>query len=475
MSAILIIIYSIIGISLIVSLLKGFKDNLIGGILTLAAAALSIIAAVTLTNYISTSFIQGQLLKANGDVAEYFASDSKAAQNLLTLGIALVKPIAFTVIYVICFTVLSVIKSIIKKLFFNTKTVFFTSKILALVANLAAGCICVCAFTIPVTFITDTLIKNEDTVSQLSDENIVTGYNKHFLSLKDNQAYAFISSINSIFNVNLTKMQTGDQQEVLIEDCLGCLASIIITFTDVDEIGKTLITPQNCYKIADSLQANTFMDNTVGVLLADACTAWEKGDDFLGAKPLDLGNEQITKNAYAACKNNDFAHVTFNTIGSLLLMIDIYSGEKVDVNDVITLFENLDSSSAEMLTSLMSDDVIESMGAIGKTAEALINTIPNFAQEKDEQSLLEEAQHIANLIDYVSGNSNLDVTDVVDSICSSEVLDSVLSDLVEENSDILQIEVSEEVKAQILAIMQDYGLTEEDQLYKAITKIFGIE
>jgi hypothetical protein len=257
--------------------------------------------------------------------------------------------------------------------------------------------------------------------------------------------------------------------------------SDIVTIQDGDFSSETI------YKIAQSTAGDKYLDELLGGIIADACTAWSNDETFLGVSPI----EGIPTSVYAVLKDQKTASASITAFGHAYAIVSI-----MNVSDSITtgdasasevmsnLTENLSQESVDVIKSIANDVIAEQLGeenaevatVISSTVTNLLDGLLEVKNSGDADKLAAETEAITTVFEIASKDeiTEEDIGDLVTAVDNSEVLQDSLQQLAEDGSNILNVELSESEEASVYQALSDNGITEDNAVYDIVTTLLGL-
>jgi hypothetical protein len=496
------------------AILYGFKrtgfQSTIRLVVLVCAILLAVVVTVSLTPEISEQVNDYANSTDDETVKEfltYISGDGGTAESFRQIISALCAPIIFVITFVILNFVFLIIYSIVgaftfsqghKKRKASRKGEKYRAGIISRVSSIVLN-IVIC-FTIasmlllPVTYymplasavmestqeITSTesadTEEGEESADTSSYLDVVKGFSESQIIKVYGFEGTFITNEIAVLDVN------GDK--VKLENFVVDLFDVV---GDITALSSQEVSSTQFYAVADSASKDEFTDKLLGGLMSDAATNWKDGESFLGVEPIVFQSEELSKSVYEVLSKQETISGTMRALGHIYALTNVLSssGGTSSATLLAELCNNLTGDSVEIVKSLLSDSVMEQLGVtdtsstqkITGAVNGILDGLYDVKQNGTADDVQRESQAIAKVFDTVQnidGVTESSADDMISALKDSTVMQDVLSDMVEDNPNPMNIQTSEETSQTIKNSLEKYEIEEGSELYETVIDFFGI-
>lgn len=472
LSAINLGIWVLFGVLAAVCVLKGLLKGFFLSVLRTAKNLLAALLAVPLTQALSgkmTPMIVELLLplaeKAGFDVGNDAPNLTVAVEDLMAAVASLLLYIGvFLLLLLIFWIVVLIIGGIFKGIEKATLKKNGLSRLLGAALGLFSGVIMFCALTLPIVGLshtvntaTDTLLTSEREIEfveenreTLETANDATDFVVNHALVKPLWATAQKGMYRSVAS---TKTEYG---RAVLDDEIQAAVNIscdVFTLTEVKISEFSDPQVQAIMHIAEQIKDTRLIPELLSGFLSDACTAWLKGEDFLGiAKPeVDPPADLLVDSVFLM-----FSTANAENIGEDLIVFADMIGTMNDYQ-VFTAFENTDD-----LINLLAD---------GEMVTELLDTLTsNEHTEVIVEGLVDMATGVLTQELGIAEEDTQAVFDLMDNVATS------LNDTLETGTEEERVEA---VNEQLTGFAEQFnlGVTEEDltSVAETLVEVLGTE
>jgi hypothetical protein len=541
---ILLIVFAVITVLVVLfAVIFGFRRNFVQTIIRLIVLAGVVVASAFVAVTYSKTLFEAALDYANSaeanasnDILAYLASGTDAAEKLKSIGESAFAPMIFFAVFIVLNLVTFLLYAIIGAFTFSQGhkkrkarrngdeyRVGKGFRIACLVLNLVIAFSLASFILIPVTYyapLVEEVIplydqmnasnqqeEQVDPEGEIGKSSYAFGEGNDYYVLTDTQSddlsqlgdldfeeilekvnssmlVKLYSPVGGIVSGGITQLKAGDNQ-TNVKDLVANLVNVL---SDVISVQDGDITSGKIYNIAKSAATDKYLDELLGGLIADACTAWSKGETFLGVSPID----GIPTSVYTALKDQKTASEAIKAFGHAYAFMSIMNYSSSDANSTASaadtvkeLTENLSPESVETIKSVVNDVLTEQLGeensnlapVISSTISTMLDGLLEVKTSGDAEKLEKETEAISTVFEIVNKGDDMsenDIGDLIQAVNNSEVIKDSLEKVAEEGSNILNVELTTSQEESVYKTLKDNGVEEGDDVYKIVTSILGL-
>jgi hypothetical protein len=303
--------------------------------------------------------------------------------------------------------------------------------------------------------------------------------------------YGFVGGVVSD-NITTMKTEAGTTN---LKNFVNGLQPIIGSVLEISQSDTENLSSAQLYALADNMEQNTFADSLLGHLVSQAASKWKNNEQYLGQEPIDFGSEQLNTSIYNTLEGQSKVSESFRAVGHIYSVVQVMqvvgtpSGENAQTSAQImqSLANNLTPESIEIVSELVSGAVIGELSSVDSglsevAAEKVSGAVSNLltglyeVKQNNPEKLEAETAAVATVFDVVNKTDSLtkdDAKDVVEAVKESTVLQDVLEEMVTDNENPLNVEVSEETEEQIKQALEENDIEKDSKVYNIVASLFG--
>lgn len=307
--------------------------------------------------------------------------------------------------------------------------------------------------------------------------NALSSINEHPV----NQCY---KPFNGILSRYFDHFKTQDGIKVSASDTIASAGAII---DSVSDLGSDSVNSEVFYALADQIEADPFIRGVLSGLVSDMCSAWGRGEAFLGITPPDFGSAAVSNVIFNTLAGCDDIIPALRAVGDTLALQQSMQLNTQDASAMIQqVFNSVNADSAEIIKNIMSKEVLSEISDmpadmavnISAFVDGVLNGIveikenSNLSDTEKADILKREAEALSAFIELTQAPEDINATNLVGAIVDSTVLSNTIQDVTQSGTitdpysiaDILPPEFASDVGTQLV----NEGVSEGSDLYNSI-------
>ncbi len=497
MEIINLILLAIFGIFALVGLITGLAKGVWKALLKLATTAVSAVVAYLMAPLLlqkAYDLASPMLENLMVQFADVIAVSPTLESYIPTLGMALVSPLVFISVFLVCQVVMAIVRAIFGAVLTGIfgKEVGGVSRLLGLVAGTVSGLIIALCIVFPVTgyfTVVPSLYANVKD-SDIIQEEIPSDVEQIIVELPNQPAIKTVNDVTSGIFSNLVSYDVEGKKVNALSDLqrLTSLLSPAMSFVNgISEIETMDIQPVR--DMANIIGESVTLRAIVAEVVTEASTKWLAGEAFLGIDlkgtlPTDYQNalDGILLKMSNSTKDNIVQNLNelADTVESLqhvyiyvqMLDRDTHTIEELE-QQLINVLTSVDDHTVELVHDLVTADLLSSMNIPNADfiSQVIKDVVENCVQNGDDHQITQDATAINNIMHFVMDSESVSAEQVLQSIEQSPTIVQSFEDIVN-SGNIPQITLNAQAKQQIAEAL---STVEDTNLVDSIKVLFGIE
>jgi hypothetical protein len=302
-----------------------------------------------------------------------------------------------------------------------------------------------------------------------------------YKSVKYSTLFEVYSPLDNFIADNMTGLTSGNDKTTVTE-FFDKFADVLV---DAIKFESGELSTNDLYNLANTVSGNGYLDKLLGGLISDACTSWGEGEPFLGVEPFD----GIPTSVYKVVAEQDNASEILKALGHSYAVMSIVSpseGSTATPSQLLnSLSDNLTPDSVSIIKDVV-DDVIgkqlpdneQVAGALSSVVTNMLDGLLDVKTNGTEEELKTETESIAKVFEIAEkadqGLKDDDISDLINAVNDSQVIKDSLQQVAEEESNVLDVEISEDTANAVYKALEDNGISKDSDTYKIVESILGM-
>jgi len=492
-----------------VGALKGLKDGLFKSLITLACVVVSAVAAFILTGVIAEKFAPVAAEKLSeflqsGEAADIAAASPSLREYLPIVASALISPLCFLALFIVCRIVFAIIGGIIKFIFKALPTIPF-SRLFGMAVSLVASLVAAVCLLMP---FAGYLNAASTYYTKLEDGGVITateeGKNLEDIikNSKDKTGVKIVYGLTGKFFDGFLEVKKSDGSKVSLYTELDAVCAIVphvmdLTETDFSDVANINVQP--VYDIIEDLSMSAEIKRIVAEVLSAAATKWKNGEEFMGLNikdslpeeyknSLDASLEKLSNTTFATVEADltDFAHATEALVKLYKYTETLSSADGTAEKAALELGDALKAltpGAADIIGDAVKTIISNDLGLSDENAETVgdivKDSLKKVAETETDEEKEKEAEALSEIINCATDTSKIaaNADKLVSAVTSSEVIKAAVESAAKAGAGIV---VDDKTKKEILEAASAYksgeGVTDEQkQTVDYLLKLFGLK
>ena len=498
----------IIALFAVVGIFKGLKNGFLKSVIGLVCVAASAVGAYMLTSVLVEKFVpfaSEKLLELlqNSAMADITASSPSLTEYLPLVAGAILSPLCFLVLFLVCGAAFAIVGAIIKFILKRLPKIPF-SGILGMAVSLVASLLAALCVLMP---FAGYLTATSTYYTKLEEGGVVTATEEGktlediIKNSKDETGVKIVYGLTGKVFDNFLEVKKEDGTKISLYTELDAVCAVVphimdLTETDFSDVANINVQP--VYDIIGDLSKSDEIKRIVAEMLSYASTKWKNSEEFMGLNikeslpdeyknSLDASLEKLSITTYETVEEDltDFAHAIETLVNLYKYTTTLSSADgtaEKATSELGDALKALTPGAVDIIGDTVKNIVSNNLGISSSNAETIgdivKDSLKKVAEMETDEEKEKEAEALSEIIYCVSDSSNIaaNADKLISAVTSSEVVKSAISSVTASNA---SVSVDSDTKEKIKKAADEYTSgedvsDEEKETINNLLKLFGL-